>query len=227
MCIKINLVLSNKMDFRINDFKKCYTSVVHDVMRSKGFRNFTLPNNIRPIETDYRICGPAFTIEGKIDETADDQSTLLEWTGLLSKAKSGHIWIAQPNNHIIAQMGELSAEVLYKKGVLGCILDGLLRDREFIKKLGLPCWSTGYTPRDIVGYWMPTKVEETIMIGEVEISPGDWLHADSDGIVRIKSENLDEVIKDSMTAMNTENKIRSAILEGMDPKEAYKKFGKF
>jgi len=74
---------------------------------------------------------------------------------------------------------------------------------------------------------MPTKVEETIMIGEVEISPGDWLHADSDGIVRIKSENLDEVIKDSMTAMNTENKIRSAILEGMDPKEAYKKFGKF
>ena len=61
MCIKINLVLSNKMDFRINDFKKCYTSVVHDVMRSKGFRNFTLPNNIRPIETDYRICDILFS----------------------------------------------------------------------------------------------------------------------------------------------------------------------
>jgi 4-hydroxy-4-methyl-2-oxoglutarate aldolase len=101
----------------------CYTSVVHDILRGMGLRNFTLPHEIVPLMPDERLCGPVFTIEGMVDETADPHQTLLQWTGLLSKAKSGHIWVCQPHDHQIAQMGELSAETLQARGILGCVVD--------------------------------------------------------------------------------------------------------
>ncbi|MDJ1006597.1 MAG: RraA family protein [Paracoccaceae bacterium] len=215
------------IDPRIEQFSKCYTGVVHDVMRARGLRDFTLPPRITPLQPEMTLCGPAWTVEGAIDEAADPHQTLLDWTGLLSKAASGHIWCAQPNNHLIAQMGELSAETLHAKGVLGCVLDGALRDANFILELGFPCWRTHHTPRDVVGMWRPSTTDAPITIGEVRIEPGDWLHGDRDGMVRVPVAILDEIIEAASEAMVTENKVRTAILSGVDPQDAYLQYGKF
>ena len=64
-------------------------------------------------------------------------------------------------------------------------------------------------------------------MGDVAIAPGDWLHGDRDGMVRIPAAILDEVVDKAVTAMNTESLVRTAILAGMDPREAYLKHGKF
>jgi 4-hydroxy-4-methyl-2-oxoglutarate aldolase len=205
----------------------CYTSVVHDIMRGMGLRNFTLPHEIVPLMPDKLLCGPVFTIEGVVDETADPHQTLLQWTGLLSKAKSGHIWVCQPHDRQIAQMGELSAETLLSKGVLGCVVDGGIRDTNFLLEIGFQSWSRFHTPRDIVGHWLPRGFDVDIIIGDVLIRPGDYLSGDRDGMVRIPRENVEDVIEKAEVAIKTENKVRSAILKGMDPQQAYLKFGKF
>ena len=114
----------------------CYTGVVHDVMRGMGLRDFTFPAELRPLMPEKRLAGPAFTIEGRVDPHADPHETLLAWTGLLSKAKSGHIWVSQPNDRVVAHMGELSAETLKNKGVLGCVTDGFVRDTSFLLEMG-------------------------------------------------------------------------------------------
>ena len=215
------------IDPRLDRLRSCYTSVLHDVMRAMGLRDFTLPPRLRPLDPEGVLTGPAFTIEGRIVEGADAHQTLLEWTGLLSKCPAGHVWVAQPNNQIVAQMGELSAETLHRKGVLGVVTDGALRDTNFILRLGLPCWGTHYTPRDVVGLWLPTAVGESIRIEDVTIHSGDWVHGDRDGMVAIPAAHLDEVIEKGVTAMATESKVRRAILDGMDPQDAYLKYGKF
>ena len=212
---------------RIERFEACYTSVVHDVLRARGQRNFTLPPRIRPLQPERRLAGPVWTVEGRLDETAAPHDTLLAWTGLLSQAPAGHIWTAQPHTHAVAQMGELSAETLHRKGVLGCVLDGALRDTGFLLDLGFRAWGTHHTPRDVVGMWLPTGTDVPIMIGEVAIAPGDWLHGDRDGMVRIPGALVDEVIEAATEAMATESLVRKAILSGMDPQEAYLKHGKF
>ncbi len=214
-------------DSRIDRFGRCYTGVVHDVMRARGMTDFTLPPRITPLQPEMTLCGPAWTVEGRIDESADPRQTLLDWTGLLSKAQPQHIWCAQPNTHLIAQMGELSAETLHAKGVLGCVLDGALRDASFILDLGFACWRTHHTPRDVVGMWRPIATEVPISIGDVRIEPGDWLHGDRDGMVRVPAGILDEIIDAAGEAMATENKVRSAILSGTDPQDAFRKYGKF
>jgi regulator of RNase E activity RraA len=51
--------------------------------------------------------------------------------------------------------------------------------------------------------------------------------ADRDGVVRIPGELAEEVTAAAEKIMTTENMVRKAILEGVDPQEAYLKFGKF
>ena len=207
--------------------EKCYTGVVHDIMRGMGLRDFTLPPRLRPLMPERALAGPAFTILGKVDPTADPHETLLAWTGLLSKCPAGHVWVNQPNDSTVAHMGELSAETLRDKGVLGAVVDGMIRDSNFLIELGFQTWGSGFTPRDIVGWWLPAATQVPIRIGAVDILPGDYMLGDRDGLIRIPKAIVEEVIEKSEAAINTESAIRKAILAGMDPQEAYLKYGKF
>ena len=206
---------------------RCYTGVVHDIMRGMGLRDFTFPPELRPLVSDAPLAGPVFTVLGKVDPKADAHQTLVEWTGLLSRAKPGHIWVSQPNDRVVAHMGELSAETLKNKGVLGCLVDGYIRDVRFLLDMGFQTWSRGYTPRDIVGYWLPAGFDVEITIGDVLVAPGDFVVADLDGAIRIPKDRVEEVVGQAEAAIATESKVRSAILDGVDPQEAYLRFGKF
>ena len=215
----------------MNDFsnrlEKCYTGVVHDIMRELGHKNFTLPPDIRPSKNNHVLAGQIFTLEGKVDKSISQHETLLEWTSFLSKAPNGKVVICQPNTNEIALMGELSAEVLQLRGVKGYIVDGGSRDMDFILKIDFPVWFKFYTPRDVINFWKPTKFEEKIKIGDVEIFNNDYVLADIDGIVIVPQKNIEEILIKSEELINTENMVRKAIKEGMDPKDAYLKYGAF
>jgi 4-hydroxy-4-methyl-2-oxoglutarate aldolase len=205
----------------------CYTGVVHDVMRAMGLHNFTLPSELRPIIPEKPLAGPAFTIEGKIVKDGDPHETLLAWTGLLSQAPSGSVWVSQPNDRAVAHMGELSAETLNNKGVRGCIADGFVRDVNFLLAIGFQTWCRGFTPRDIVGHWLPVATNVPIIIGGATIAPGDYMVGDRDGLIRIPKAQAQEIVEKAEAAMVTENLVRKAILSGADPQQAYLKYGKF
>jgi 4-hydroxy-4-methyl-2-oxoglutarate aldolase len=205
----------------------CYTGVIHDVMRGMGLSGFTLPPELRPILPEKSLAGPAFTIEGKVVEGADAHETLLAWTGLLSQAPAGSIWVSQPNDRVVAHMGELSAETLKNKGVRGCVADGFIRDVDFLLRIGFQAWCRGFTPRDIVGYWLPAAANVPITIGDVVIAPGDYMVGDRDGLIRVPQAQVEEIIEKAEAAMATESLVRKAILAGTDPQEAYLKYGKF
>lgn len=205
----------------------CYTGVVHHVMRAMGLADFTLDPGLRPLLPGQALAGPAFTIKGKVDPNADAHQTLLAWTGLLSQAPSGSIWVSQPNDTEVAHMGELSAETLKNKGVRGCVADGFIRDTNFLIAIGFQAWSRGHTPRDIVGHWLPEATNVPITVGGVVINPGDYLVGDRDGMVRVPVGLVEDVVAASEKAIATENLVRTAILSGQDPQQAYLRYGKF
>ncbi|HSA80734.1 MAG TPA: RraA family protein [Geminicoccaceae bacterium] len=204
-----------------------YTGVVHDVMRAMGLRDFTLPPEIRPLFPGQTLAGVAATVSGKVDDRASAHQTLLGWTGLLSKARANTVLICQPNDSTVAHMGELSAETLKLKGVRGYVADGGCRDVDFILRLGFPVWCRYFTPRDIVGHWLPDQFDRPITIAPVTIHPGDLVLGDRDGMVILPGAQAEEIVAGAETAIVTENLVRKAVLEGVDPQEAYLKFGKF
>jgi regulator of RNase E activity RraA len=207
--------------------ERCYTGVLNDVMRAMGLRNFVLPPEIRLHDRTRPLAGPVQTLSGHVEEAADRHTTLLEWTGILSKARPGRVLVCQPHTLAVALMGELSAETLQHKGVLGYVVDGATRDLGFIERIGFPIAFRHTTPKDIVSFWLPDGVDVPIVIGEVRIHSGDYLLADIDGIVVVPAARAEEVVAEAERAIGTENLIRTAILAGEDPQAAYLRHGKF
>ena len=205
----------------------CYSAAVHDVLRAMNHGNCVLPSAIKALDPSNKLTGEVYTVSGHVDFTHDPHQTLLHWTGLLSKAPPGKVLVCQPNTHSIALMGELSAETLHFRRVRGYVVDGGCRDTEFILKLGFPVFCSFTTPSDIVGRWVPDRFGEPVTIGDVTVCTGDWLIGDRDGVVVIPGRIAEEVVARTEAVLQQENKVRSAILSGMDPQEAYIKFGKF
>jgi 4-hydroxy-4-methyl-2-oxoglutarate aldolase len=206
---------------------RCYTGAVHDVLRMMGHDNIVLPSAIKAIAPGTRLAGPVWTVSGHIDRTRTRDETLLAWCTLLSKAPSGHVVVCQPHNHEIALMGELSAQTLQARGVLGYVVDGGSRDTELVLAQGFPVFCSFLTPADIVERWIPDAFGEPITIGTVIISTGDYLLGDRDGVVVIPQSIAEEVVTRTETIVATESDMRRALIGGIDPVEAYQTFGKF
>lgn len=132
--------------------------------------------------------------------------------GVTFQSKTWHIWVCQPNDNKVAHMGELSAETLQHKGVLGCLVDGGARDTGFIRKIGFQLWHRFYTPEDVVGYWKPVGFDVPIQIGEVSISPGDYLLADDDGAIIIPKSIAKSVVKPLMHPLKLRTKCAAQFL---------------
>ncbi len=209
---------------------KCYSGAVYDVMRAMGRADCVLPPNITGLDAETRVAGPIYTLRGvAFDADREDENTdhLLPWVKFLAAAPSGHVVICQPNSDRLALMGELSAETLKHRGVLGYIVDGGSRDNAFIRKIGFPVFCKFRTPRDIVGKWIPDAMGEPITIGDILIRSGDYVLADFDGVVVIPEELIETVLAKVEQVVQDEDKVRATILAGVDPVEAYLKYGKF
>jgi regulator of RNase E activity RraA len=205
----------------------CYTGAVHDVLRMMGHERIALPPAIKAIAPGTRLAGRAWTVAGHVDRTKSRHECLLGWCTLLSKAPSGHVVVCQPHNHDIALMGELSAQTLKTRGVLGYVVDGGSRDTELVLEHAFPVFCAFLTPTDIVERWIPHAFGEPVTIGEVTVRTGDYLLGDRDGVVIIPAECVEEAITRTEAVMATESEMRAALLAGMDPIDAYNRFGKF
>jgi 4-hydroxy-4-methyl-2-oxoglutarate aldolase len=204
-----------------------YTGAVHDVLRMMGCENIVLPPEIKAIAPGTKLAGPVWTVSGHIDRTKTRHETLLGWCTLLAKAPSGHVIVCQPNNHEVALMGELSAQTLQARGVLGYVVDGGSRDTDLVLAQGFPVFCVFLTPSDIVERWIPDRFGEPVTIGAVTIATGDYLLGDRDGVVIIPRALAEDVVAKTEEVVATESDMRRALVGGMDPVEAYTRYGKF
>jgi len=211
----------------IDQLAACYTGAVHDVLRGMGHEHIVLPPSIKALQPGQKLAGPVWTVAGHIDRSKSRHDCLLGWCTLLAKAPAGHVVVCQPHNQEIALMGELSAQTLAARGVLGYVVDGGSRDTEHVLAHGFPVFCSFLTPSDIVARWVPHAYGEPVDIGGVTIRTGDWLLGDRDGVVIIPAEIAEAVVTKTEEVVATESDMRRALVSGMDPVEAYLKFGKF
>jgi 4-hydroxy-4-methyl-2-oxoglutarate aldolase len=192
-----------------------------------GAERFVLPPAIKAIAPGTRLAGPVWTVDGHIDRTKSRDETLLGWCTLLAQAPRGHVVVCQPNNHEIALMGELSAQTLAARGVLGYVVDGGSRDTDLVLAQGFPVFCAFLTPADIVERWIPDRFGQPVTIGDVTINTGDYLLGDRDGVVIIPRALAAEAVARTEAVVATESAMRDALIAGMDPVDAYHRYGKF
>jgi regulator of RNase E activity RraA len=99
----------------------------------------------------------------------------------------------QPGATHRALIGELIAERLQRKGCVGFVTDGAVRDCTDIEQLGFPVYAQGISP---AGPYRngPGRVNVPVAVGGVAITPGDWVIADDDGVVVIPQAEVESVL---------------------------------
>jgi 4-hydroxy-4-methyl-2-oxoglutarate aldolase len=205
----------------------CYTGAVFDATRERGLPSGVLPAAIRLLDRDRPAAGPAFTVAGSRKLGLSRHDCLLSWTRFLAAAPAGHIVVCQPNDLVLAHMGELSAETLQLRGVAGYVVDGGTRDSAFIRDLGFPVACRYSTPADIAGEWSVDELGGEVPIGDVLVRTGDYVLADRDGVIVVPASETPAVVARAEELASTESELRSALREGMDPEEAYSRYGVF
>ena len=82
--------------------------------------------------------------------------------------------------------GEVHATIFGALGCLGCVTDGLVRDLDEARSMGFHFFARG--PSVSHAYVRVETIGEPIEIGGLTVAPGDLLHADQHGVLKIPQE---------------------------------------
>ena len=204
-----------------------YTGAISDILDELGYPNQVLPHEIQSIAPGQTLAGRALTVTGEPAAGLPRDDYFLPFLNMLGAIQPGDVVVSQPHDHTVSHFGELSCETAKHRGGRGAILDGGIRDVDYILKLGFPVFARYSTPRDIVGRWKLTAYNVPITIGIVQIHPGDYVLGDRDGVIVIPAGIAEQAIAKAEEVVNTENIVRKRILEGMHPADAYRQYGRF
>lgn len=215
--------------------EKLYTPAISDVLDDMGFRNGAMSAGFSPIIGDSVIAGPAFTMaEDKADNTLllkdMDPSFIVglldAFCGSLDK---GQVIVVDTNGFWGAgAYGELMATTTkYYGGARGAVVDGPIRDIPRVREIGFPVWARGSIPTDSVGRTKLVGINVPIKCGGVEVSPGDIVMADTDGIVVIPpAVDLKELVERAEEVATAERRAREELRQGKSLREVYEKYGR-
>ena len=204
-----------------------YTGAISDILHEMGFTEQVLPQEIQSIQPGQTLAGRAVTLLGEVTASIDPDVIFRPFLKMLGDLRPDDVLVSQPHDNVVAHLGELSSETAQYRGARGAVIDGGVRDVDYIIKLGFPVFARYKTPRDINGRWRLVGHNVSIVIGGVHIKPGDYVVGDRDGVVIIPQQIAGEVVAKAAEVVQTENLVRKAILQGTHPLEAFDKYGRF
>lgn len=209
-------------------FSDLYTGALTDVLDRHGHLHQTLPVALAPLRPGMRLAGPAYTVLGRPHPDHDYDTSIRTVLEMLGSVPAGSVAVYQTNDAVNAHLGELSVTSLASRGCVGAVIDGGVRDVDYILREEFPVFARHVTPQDCVPRWeLLAHGGVSILIGGVQVSPGDWIVADRDGVVVVPGDGAVEVLEEAEAKVSTENEIRSAVRGGTLPLEAYERYGTF
>jgi 4-hydroxy-4-methyl-2-oxoglutarate aldolase len=136
---------------------------------------------LRAMIPEVRMAGPAFTALAEEDH--------LPVMSALAEAGAGDVLVIATNGGSRAVFGELFATEARRRGLAGIVADGFCRDLRGLRRIGLPVFARGTTPRSGTTV-SRAALGTTIDCGGVEVSPGDIVFGDDDGLLIATAERI-------------------------------------
>jgi 4-hydroxy-4-methyl-2-oxoglutarate aldolase len=206
-------------------FLKLYTGAVADVLDAAGFRDQVLPPGIQPVTLEMKVAGPAFPGYGvpTDDVTHNDMEKRL---AMLESVKPGCVSVWSCGGHEgSAHWGEIMSRSVMERGCAGAVVDGGLRDTEFVLGLGFPVWCRFRSAASSIGRWDIVDWDCEIAVGATTIRPGDWVFGDVDGVVVVPAGVVEDVVAESEAKVAKEELMREELARGLTVTEAFARHG--
>ncbi|MCC7175756.1 MAG: RraA family protein [Bryobacterales bacterium] len=206
-------------------FQALYTGAISDILDKNGYRNQVLPYYITPFTKANRVAGVAFTGQGYpcADVAHDDTQTRLK---ILDSIKPGTVSVWSTGGSMdCAHWGEIMSTAVWQRGCTGAVVDGGVRDVDFVNAMNYPVFAKFKCSASSVGRWDITECQVTIKIGATVIHPGDFVFGDIDGVVIIPKDMTMDVLVAAEDIYRREKGMREELRQGVSVTEAYAKYG--
>lgn len=188
---------------QINQLRDLGAATVYEAQGAKG----ALDHGIKPIDPSVKLAGPAYTVDCR---PADN--LMLHYA--VQKARPGDVLVVDAKAFMEAgPWGDVLTIQAMKVGIAGLVINGCVRDASLIIELGFPVFCRGLSIKG-TGKNQPGKVGVPVLIGDVQINPGDIVVGDRDGIVVVPQAEVDSAIATSLAREAKEEQQRKAIQEG-------------
>jgi 4-hydroxy-4-methyl-2-oxoglutarate aldolase len=160
---------------------------------------------VRAMIPDVRMAGPAFTVLAEDDH--------LPVMSALAEAAPGDVLVIAANGGSRAVFGELFATEARRRGLAGIATDGFCRDLRGLRAIGLPVFARGTTPQSgtVVSR---APLGERVIFGGVEVSPGDLVFGDDDGLLIASPERIAAALNTAELIARSERAILAAQARG-------------
>jgi 4-hydroxy-4-methyl-2-oxoglutarate aldolase len=168
----------------------------------------TLPvvdHAVRAMIPDVRMAGPAFTVVAEDDH--------LPVMSALGEAAPGDVLVIASNGGSRAVFGELFATEARRRGLAGIVADGFCRDLRGLRTIGLPVFARGATPQSGTTV-SRAALGATVACGGVEVSPGDVVFGDDDGLLIATAERIAAALETAELIGRSERAILAAQARG-------------
>ena len=154
------------------------------------------------------FCGPAVTVWTKPGD-------ILFVLKMPDVTQSGDVVAVDGGGRAdAAVLGDILAGALVRRGVVGVVVDGAVRDVEGIDEVGLPTFARGTHPATGSNEG-PGAINVPVQVGGVAVHPGDVVRGDASGVVVVPREHLDTVIAMTRTVEQREVAWRQAVADGV------------
>jgi 4-hydroxy-4-methyl-2-oxoglutarate aldolase len=164
-----------------------------------------LEPEVRAMIPDLRMAGPAFTVVAEDDH--------LPVMAALAEAAPGDVLVIAANGGSRAVFGELFATEASRRGLAGIVSDGFCRDLRGLRGIGLPVFARGTTPRSGTTV-SRAALGATVICGGVEVSPGDIVFGDDDGVLVAAAERIASALETAELIGRSERAILAAQAHG-------------
>lgn len=178
------------------------SSNVSDAMHRKGAMI-----GLVPLCGSAKMAGKAVTVQ----TMAGDWAKPVE---AIDVAKPGDVIVINNDQGThVAPWGELATLSCMKKGVVGVVIDGAVRDVDDIRKMQYPLFAKATTPNagEPKGFG---EINAEITCGGQVVNPGDWIIGDESGVVVIPRERAYEIARRALEVKKNEARIREEIQRG-------------
>jgi 4-hydroxy-4-methyl-2-oxoglutarate aldolase len=160
---------------------------------------------VRAMIPDVRMAGPAFTVLAE-----DDHLPVMT---ALEEASPGDVLVIATSGGSRAVFGELFATEAQRRGLAGIVADGLCRDLRGLRRIGLPVFARGTTPRSGTTV-SRAALGATIACGGVPVSPGDIVFGDDDGVLIATADRIEAALDQAERIARSERAILAAQARG-------------
>jgi 4-hydroxy-4-methyl-2-oxoglutarate aldolase len=200
---------------------KCYSASC--VFADVQYRQNVMDGEIKPAFR-AKVAGQALTVQLSPGDLVDPLKAL-------EMGKPGDIIVVDANgDRQTSVCGGLMGGLAKNRGIRAMVIDGAGRDIDELEEIGWPIWTRAITARGTHTMFSQRKDELSINVpiqcGGVLVNPGDFIVADTIGVVVVPLAQAGEVVAKAREQADREQKTREWVARGKTVEDLLKEFGR-